>query len=404
MLKLRTNVGLPSIPFCRPTIEEEEIAEVVDSLRSGWITSGPKVRQFEEMFKQRLGASHAIAVTSATAGLHILLEALEIGPGDEVIVPAMTWVSTANVVELVGARAVLADVDADTLQLDPLEVERLISSKTRAVIAVHYAGEPSDLDSIRQKLEGRDIVLIEDAAHAVGTSYKGKEVGSDSFAAIFSFHPIKNITTGEGGMIVCQDDDLAKKLSLLRFHGINRDAWKRYGTKSGPQYDVEILGYKYNLTDIQAALGIHQMAKLDRFNASRRQLAERYNQLLKDIPGLKLLGRVSYDAVHAWHLYIIRFDSQEYGICRDRVIERMGEENIGLGLHFHPLHLHTYYQSKYNYQPSDLPNATLAGSEIVSLPLYPLLSEDQQTRIVETLSKILEELRQPEKASSTATV
>lgn len=389
---MNKNVDLPSIPFSRPTIGEEEITEVVDSLRSGWITSGPKVRKFEDMFKQRLGASHAIAVTSATAGLHILLEALEIGNGDEVIVPSMTWTSTANVVELVGAKAVLADVDAHTLQLDPLEVERLISPRTKAVIPVHYAGEPSDLDSIREKLEGRDIVLIEDAAHALGTCYKGNEIGSNSFAAIFSFHPIKNITTGEGGMIVCQDDELAKKLSLLRFHGINRDAWKRYGTKSSPKYDVIMPGYKYNLTDMQAALGIHQMAKLDQFNASRKQLAERYNHLLKDIPGIKLLGRVTYDAVHAWHLYIIRFDSQEYKISRDQVIEKMGEENIGLGLHFHPLHLHTYYQSKYNYQPSDLPNATLAGAEIVSLPLYPLLTEAQQIRIVETLSKILKEL------------
>lgn len=399
----KPDTNLPSIPFCRPTIEQEEIDEVVDSLRSGWITSGPKARQFEETFKKRLGASHAIAVTSATAGLHILLEALDIGSGDEVIVPAMTWVSTANVVELVGAKAVLADVDADTLQLDPLEVQRLISPRTKAVIAVHYAGEPSDLDGIQQIIEGKDIVLIEDAAHAVGTHYKGEEIGSKSFAAIFSFHPIKNITTGEGGMIVCQNDELAKKLSLLRFHGINRDAWKRYGTKSGPQYDVETLGYKYNLTDIQAALGIHQIAKLDRFNAIRQQLAERYDHLLKNVSGVKLLGRVAYDAVHAWHLYIIRIDSQILENCRDRVIERMGEENIGLGLHFHPLHLHTYYQSKYGYRPEDLPQATLAGAEIVSLPLYPLLTEAEQTRVVETLSEILDELRQSQKKLSTVT-
>ena len=315
----------------------------------------------------------------------------------------MTWVSTANVVELVGAKAVLADVDADTLQLDPLEVQRLISPRTKAVIAVHYAGEPSDLDGIQQIIEGKDIVLIEDAAHAVGTHYKGEEIGSKSFAAIFSFHPIKNITTGEGGMIVCQNDELAKKLSLLRFHGINRDAWKRYGTKSGPQYDVETLGYKYNLTDIQAALGIHQIAKLDRFNAIRQQLAERYDHLLKNVSGVKLLGRVAYDAVHAWHLYIIRIDSQILENCRDRVIERMGEENIGLGLHFHPLHLHTYYQSKYGYRPEDLPQATLAGAEIVSLPLYPLLTEAEQTRVVETLSEILDELRQSQKKLSTVT-
>lgn len=383
---------LPPIPFCRPTIEEEEIAEVVDTLRSGWITSGPKVRQFEEMFKQRLGVPHALAFTSATAGLHVLLTALEIGPGDEVIVPSMTWVSTANMVERVGARAVLADVDPLTLQMDPAAVERLISPRTKAVIPVHYAGEPSDLDAIRQLIAGRDIFLIEDAAHALGTTYKGKEIGSDSFAAIFSFHPIKNITTGEGGVVVCHDSDLARRLALLRFHGINRDAWKRYTTNAVPQYDVEEPGYKYNLTDIQAALGIHQLAKLDRFNSRRESLAERYNFLLKDIPGLVPLGRVAYPAKHAWHLYIVRI-VQESGISRDRVIQRMSQENITLGLHFHPLHLQSYYQSQYNYHPDDLPHASKAGAEIVSLPLYPLLSDADQVRIVDTLASVLEQLR-----------
>jgi UDP-4-amino-4-deoxy-L-arabinose-oxoglutarate aminotransferase len=397
-----SNSSLPPIPFSRPTIEEEEIAEVVDTLRSGWITSGPKVRQFEEMFKQRLGVPHALAFTSATAGLHILLTALGIGPGDEVIVPTMTWASTANIVELVGARAVLADVDPLTLQIDPLAVERLISPRTKAVIPVHYAGEPSNLDAIRQLIAERNIVLIEDAAHGLGTAYKGKEIGSDSFAAIFSFHPIKNITTGEGGVIVCHDSDLAKRLSLLRFHGIDRDAWKRYASNAGPQYDVVEPGYKYNLTDIQAALGIHQLAKLDRFNVRREYLAEQYNLLLKDIPGVVPLGRVSYPAKHAWHLYIVRFDAEESGISRDRVIQMMGQENISLGLHFHPLHLQAYYQSKYNYRPEDLPHASKAGAEIVSLPLYPLLSEAEQVRIVDTLSKVLDHLRASENHLSIA--
>lgn len=392
---------LPSIPFSRPTIEEDEIAEVVDVLRSGWITSGPKVRQFEEMFKQRLGVPHALAVTSATAGLHIVLSALGIGSGDEVIVPTLTWTSTANIVELVGAKAILADVDPLTLQLDPSEVERLISPRTKAVIPVHYVGEPADLDAIKQLIEGRDIALIEDAAHALGTEYKGREIGSNSLVAIFSFHPIKNITTGEGGMIVTTNDDLAKRMSLLRFHGIDRDAWKRYNNTKGPQYDVIEPGYKYNLTDLQAALGIHQMAKLDRFNAKRQELAERYDLLLKDLPGATPIGHVAYPAKHAWHLYIIRFDSDEFNISRDRVIEMMGDENIGLGLHFHPLHLQAYYQSKYDYGPGDLPHATKAGAQMVSLPLYPLLSEEDQVRIVETLAKVLKQLRTTEKDLST---
>lgn len=397
---MSTIENLPSIPFSRPTIEEEDIAEVVDTLRSGWITSGPKVRRFEERFKQRLEVPHAVSVSSATAGLHILLSALGIGPGDEVIVPTMTWVSTANVVELVGAKAILADINPSTLQIDPEEVERKLSARTRAVIPVHYAGEPSDLDAIRQLLEGKNIVLIEDAAHALGTAYKGQEIGSDSFAAIFSFHPIKNITTGEGGVIVCNDDELAKKLSLLRFHGIDRDAWKRYRTGSAPQYDVLEPGYKYNLTDLQAALGLHQIAKLDRFNAQREHLAQKYDLLLKDISGVTPIGRVTYPAKHAWHLYVVRLDSEEFGHCRDRIIEMMAQENIGLGLHFHPIHLQTYYQYKYSYQPQDLPHASKAGAEIVSLPLYPLLTQEQQIRIVDTLSKLLEPLRQVKKSFS----
>jgi UDP-4-amino-4-deoxy-L-arabinose-oxoglutarate aminotransferase len=379
---------LAPIPFSRPTIEEDEIAEVVAALRSGWITTGPKVRQFEDMFRERLGVPRAIAVTSATAGLHILLQALGIGPGDEVIVPTLTWVSTANVVELVGAKAILADVDPSTLQLDPLEVKRLLSAHTKAVIPVHFAGEPCDLDAIRETIAGHDVQVIEDAAHALGTAYKGREIGSDAFAAIFSFHPIKNITTGEGGMIVCHDADLAARLSLLRFHGIERDAWQRYGSSKGPQYDVTTPGYKYNLSDLHAALGVYQMTKLDRFNTRRTELARHYDVLLQDVAGVKPIGRVPYAAKHAWHLYSVRFDSS-LGISRDRVIEMMGRQGIGLGFHFQPLHLQTYYRDRYGYRPGDLPRATLAGAEIASLPLYPLLSEEEQVRIVDTLVEVL---------------
>jgi UDP-4-amino-4-deoxy-L-arabinose-oxoglutarate aminotransferase len=385
------------VPFSRPTIEEDDIAEVVDTLRSGWLTSGPKVSRFEEAFRDRVGARNAIAVTSATAGLHILLRALDVGSGDEVIVPSMTWVSTANAVELVGATAVLADVDPSTLQLDPLEVERLASPRTKAVIPVHYAGEPADLDAIRERIAGREILLLEDAAHALGTTYKGEAIGgSPSLAAVFSFHPAKNITTGEGGMVVCEDDALARRLTLLRFHGLTRDAWRRHGTSLGPQYDVIEPGYKYNLTDLQAGLGLRQLAKLDRFIATRERLAARYDLLLRDLPGVNPLGRVAHPATHAWHLYVVRLDTGGLGVSRDRVISLMAGEQIGVGLHFHPLHLQEYYRSRYGYRPEDLPHAAKAGAEIISLPLHPLLCDEDQVRVVDALRRSLAGARRPD--------
>jgi UDP-4-amino-4-deoxy-L-arabinose-oxoglutarate aminotransferase len=231
------------LPFCRPTLEADDEAAVLECLRSGWITTGPRAARLEEVFRERLGAPHALAVTSATAGLHLVLAAMGVGAGDEVIVPALTWPSTANVVELLGARAVFADVDAATLQMDAGDVARRIGPRTRAVVAVHYAGAPADLDALRAVAAEHGIPVIEDAAHALGTFYREREVGSDSFAAVFSFHPIKNATTGEGGMVVCRDEALARRIRLLRFHGVQRDAWRRYRDGGSPGYDVEEPGW-----------------------------------------------------------------------------------------------------------------------------------------------------------------
>lgn len=377
------------LPFSRPTLEDDEIAEVVDSLRSGWITTGPKVGRFEDLFRERLGVPHAVAVSSATAGLHILMHALGVGPGDEVVVPALTWPATANAVELLGARTVFADVDRDTLQIDPADVSRRLSARTKAVIPVHFAGAPADLDALRSLLAGTGIPIVEDAAHAAGTFYKGQEIGSDSYAAVFSFHPIKNITTGEGGMIVCRDDELARRLRLLRFHGVSKDAWKRFQGGSGPRYDILEPGYKYNMLDLQAALGLHQMPKLDRFNAQRTRLAARYDELLAGLSGLTPIGRVPYPSTHAWHLYIVRIDPGALSITRDQLLEELADENIGVGLHFLAVHLLEHYRVRHGYKPGDLPEAEAAGEEVFSLPLYPLLSEDDQRDVVEALSRVL---------------
>lgn len=370
------------LPFCRPTIEDDDVAEVVACLRSGWITTGPRAARFEQMVRERVGAPHALAVTSATAGLHLLLAAMGVGPGDEVIVPALTWPSTANVVELLGARTVFADVDPATLQVDPADVARRLGPRTRAVIAVHFAGAPADLDALRAA--AGPVPVIEDAAHALGTACRGREVGSDSFAAVFSFHPIKNITTGEGGMVVCRDDALAERIRLLRFHGVRRDAWKRYAHGGSPGYDVEEPGYKHNLPDLLAALGVTQLAKLDRMNAARAERAARYDALLEGFGWIRPIGRAAYPHVHAWHLYVARVDPSS-GIGRDELIAALGEQKVGAGLHFPAVHLLSHYRRTYGYAPGSLPSAEAAGEQVVSLPLYPTLTPGDQLDVAAAL-------------------
>ena len=377
------------LPFSRPTIEADEIAEVVDCLQSGWITSGPRVLRFEEMFRERLCVAHAIAVNSATAGLHIALHALGIAAGDEVIVPAITWASTSNVVELLGARTVFADVDAATLQLDPGEISRLVTARTKAVVPVHYAGAPADLDAIKAAVAGRDIAIVEDAAHALGTEYRGRKIGASGSIAVFSFHPIKNITTGEGGMVTCDDAALADRMRLLRFHGVSKDAWRRYSNGGAAQYEVIEPGYKYNMLDIQAAIGVKQFPKLDRFNTERKRLAERYRRLLADLPAVRPIGLPDYPATHAWHLFVVRLDRNRLSLGRNALIAAMADENIGVGLHFPALHTQQYYRECYGYTERDLPNATAAGAEILSLPLYPGLGDDGQDDVVAALRRVV---------------
>jgi len=377
------------LQFSRPTIEDDEVAEVVDSLRSGWITSGPKVARFEEAFRQRLGVEHAVAVNSATAGLHLAAAVLNLTPGDEVIVPPITWAATANVVELCGGRTVFADVDPETLCLNPEDTARRITGHTRAIIPVHYAGQPADLDAFRALADQHGLTLIEDAAHALGAVYRGVEVGASGNLVIFSFHPIKNITTGEGGMIMCQDGAVADRLRLLRFHGVSKNAWKRYHRGGVPEYDVIEPGWKYNMLDLQAALGLRQIEKLGRFNARRKQLAERYAQLLADVPEVGPLGAARYPSAHAWHLFVVRLDLKTVTLDRNEFMLALQEENIGTGLHFPALHLSKYYREKHGYVRGQLPHAEDAGDRVISLPLYPLLSEADQDDVVAALKRVI---------------
>ena len=377
------------LPFCRPTLEEEEIASVVDSLKSGWITTGPKVLKFEEMWRERLKVPHAVALNSATAGLHVALAGLDVGPGDEVITTSMTWPSTLNVTELLGAKSVFAEVLPGTLLIDPADVAKKLTPRTKAVIPVHHAGAPADLDALAKVISGSKAVLIEDAAHAAGTQYKGRETGSESYTTIFSFHPIKNITTGEGGVVTTRDDKLAERMKRLRWHGVGKDSWARYGKTATPRYEVVEPGWKYNMLDLQAALGCEQLKKLERFNAVRTQLAANYDRLLAGVAEVRPLARPAYDHVHAWHLYIVQLELDALDIDRDAFIGELAARGIGAGLHFTPVHLHAHYKKKYGFQPGYLPVTEAAGERIVSLPLYPLLTPEQQQRVVAAIKDIV---------------
>ncbi|VGO20994.1 DegT/DnrJ/EryC1/StrS family aminotransferase [Pontiella sulfatireligans] len=357
------------LPFSVPTISEEEIAAVGDVLRSGWITTGPNCARFEGAFAAYTGAAGAVAVCSATAGMHCVLLALGIGPGDEVITPSLTWVSTANLICLLGATPVFADIDRDTLMVSRETIEPLVTSKTKAIIPVHYAGAPADMDPIRQLASERGLALIEDAAHAAGTEYNGERIGKKG-TAIFSFHPIKNMTTGEGGMVCSDDEALLAKVKSLKFHGLGVDAFDRQTQGRTPQAQVIQPGFKYNLTDIAAVLGLGQLKRLDGFNARRAELVARYRERLADIPEILPLGLPEYGHLHAWHLFIVR-------AATDRTVfmAALKERNIGTGLHFRAIHLQKYYTETFGMKRGLLPNTEWNSDRICSLPLFPSMTD-----------------------------
>jgi len=378
------------IPFSRPAIGEEEIAEVTDTLRSGWITTGPKARKFETDFADYIGGDvEAVAVNSATAGLHLALEGLGIGPGDEVITTTNTFTATAEVVRYLGADPVFVDIQADSLNIDPAAIERAITDRTKAIIPVHFAGLSCDMDAIFNLADRHKQQVIEDAAHALPCSYRGQRIGAlRSDATVFSFYANKTITTGEGGMIVTRDRELAARCRTMRLHGISRDVFDRYqSSRPSWHYDVVAPGFKYNMTDIAAAMGIHQLRKSDDFQQQRQALAQRYIEQLKDLP-LRLPAEGTGDSLHAWHLFVIRLLPRA-PLDRDQFIQKLAEQGIGCSVHFIPMHLHSYWKDKYQLDAVDYPVANEAYEGTVSLPLFPGLSEAEQDRVIHAVKELL---------------
>ena len=380
-MKIRENF----LPLSRPSIGDREIEGVVACLKSGWITTGPVCKAFEDKFRELTGASHAVSLSSATAGMHLVLLALGIGEGDEIITPSMTFASTVNMIVMLGARPVFVDIHHDTLNMNPELLEEKISPKTKAIIPVHFAGAPVDMDRILGIAERYNLIVIEDAAHAVGTYYKGVHAGGFGHIAIFSFHPIKNITSGEGGMITHSDEKLERQLRLLRFHGIERDAWKRYGKGGNPEYDIHQPGFKYNLPDMQAALGLAQLSRLNEINCRRAEIAALYRGGLKDSAGLELPGIPEYPHVHAWHLFIIKVLSMDRGLF----MEKLSEYNIGYGLHFPACHLLNYIKKQFGNGEGMLPETERAAGKIISLPLFPDMVDDDVSYVCEAIKEIL---------------
>ena len=379
------------LPYALPEIGEEEIAEVVDTLRSGWITTGPKTKQFEENIVEYLSSPdlESIAVNSATAGLHLALEAFGIGPGDEVITTTLTFTATAEVARYLGADVKLVDVNPDTLNIDTSALKNAISAKTKAIIPVHDGGLACEMDEIMSLAKENNIIVIEDAAHALPTTYKGDMIGTlDSDATVFSFYANKTMTTGEGGMIVSHNKEAASRMRIMRLHGIDRDSYDRYvSSKPAWYYEVVAPGFKYNMTDISASLGIHQLAKLEKFWKKREELAQRYLRDLKDLP-LILPASANNGDRHAWHLFVIRLNDNAK-VSRDEVINRMSEKGIGTSVHYVPLHRQPYWQERYQLTAAMFPVADKAYQTMLSIPLYTLMTNDDQSRVIDALHEIL---------------
>jgi len=380
----------PFLPFALPDIGEEEIAEVVNTLRSGWVTTGPKTAQFEKAFGEFLGGGlECLAVNSATAGLHLALEALGIGPGDEVITTTLTFTTTAEVVRYLGADVVLVDVDRDTLNMDVAKMRAAITPQTKAIMPVHYAGLPCQMDEILAIAREHGLKVVEDAAHALPSTWKGTLVGQLlSDVTVFSFYANKTITTGEGGMVVTRNPELVRRMKVMRLHGMNRDTFDRFTSKTPAwYYEVVAPGFKYNLTDIASALGFHQLAKLPRFLQRRQYLAARYFDKLALLP-LILPAAPPTGDVHAWHLYVIRLCEQAK-VTRDQVIQALSDRGIGTSVHYVPLHRHPYWRDRYQLTPEMFPQADTAYQAMLSIPLFTAMSDADQDRVITALGEVL---------------
>lgn len=381
-----------TIPFFVPDIGEPAIERVAHALRSGWLTAGPRTAEFEAEFRDYVGADNAVAVNSCTAALHLALVAYDVGPGDEVIVPTMTFAATAEVVVHTGAKPVLVDVNAADLNLDPLAVERAISPRTKAIIPVHYGGQPAPMDRIMELARRHGITVIEDAAHALPARYRGQMVGSIGDATCFSFYANKTITTGEGGMITTADPAIAARIRSLSLHGLSNDAWNRYSGGSTWDYAVVAAGYKYNLTDIAASLGLDQLARADDFARERQRVASLYDEIFAGSELITPLA-TSPDVEHAHHLYVVKLDVAALTHDRSWVMEALRSRGVATSVHYRPVHMHKYYRATLEHEPSDFPVAAALFDEIVSLPIYPIMTNEDveyvASVLLETISGIL---------------
>jgi UDP-4-amino-4-deoxy-L-arabinose-oxoglutarate aminotransferase len=377
------------LPFSRPSILETDIEAVAEVLRSGWITTGSKNADLEDRFRETTGCRSAICVSSATAGMHIAMKALGIGPGDEVITPSMTWVSTVNLIMLAGATPVFADVDRDTLMVTAETVAAKITERTRLIVPVHFAGAPVDMDPIRElAVRHNRIAIIEDAAHAIGTEYRGMRVGRQG-TSIFSFHPIKNITTGEGGMVCSDDPAFEERIRRLKFHGLGVDAYDRQIQGRSPQAQVIEPGFKYNLPDILAVLGLGQMVRLEEMNRQRAMLAGLYREKFRNVGEILPLAIPDYPLKHAWHLFVVRVDEDKAGMNRDRFMVELKARNIGTGLHFRAAHLQKYYRETFPEVVGTLPHTEWNSQRICSLPLFPDMTSEDVEDVVDAIKAVL---------------
>jgi dTDP-4-amino-4,6-dideoxygalactose transaminase len=380
------------IPFHKPVIGEEEIRSVVETLKSGWLTTGAKVKSFEEDFARYVGSKHAIAVNSGTAALHLALDAVGIEEGDEVIVPTMTFAATAEVVLYFKAKPVLVDCQRDTFNLDPTKIEAAITSKTKAIIPVHMAGQACEMDPILEIARRHKLKVIEDAAHSLPARYRGNMIGAIGDITCFSFYATKTITTGEGGMATTENPEWAQRMRMMSLHGISHDAWKRYTKEGSWYYEVVQAGFKYNLTDIAAALGIEQLKKCNAFWEARQRIARIYEKAFVELEAIQV-PVCGEDAQHAWHLFVIRLDPDRLTINRNQFIDALREKGIGTSVHFIPLHLHPYYRERFGYKPADFPTASAVFERIISLPIYPGMTEADVEKVADAVRTIARENR-----------
>ena len=374
--------------FGSPLIAKEEIEEVVKTMKSGWLGTGPKTFRFEEMFKKYIGSKYALALNSCTAGLHLSLLAVGIGQGDEVITTPMTFASTVNVIIHCGAKPVFADIEKGTLNIDPKEIERKISKKTKAILPVHFAGRPCNMDAIMKIAKKHNLFVINDAAHAIETEYKGKKVGSLGDLTSFSFYVTKNIITVEGGMVTTDNQEYATKIKIYALHGMTKDAWKRFSDKGYKHYQVIYPGFKYNMTDLQASIGICQLKKIEKYSKRRKEIWFRYNRAFKDLP-VFLPAELEPNTRHSFHLYTLLADIDNLTINRDGILNALYQENIGTGVHYVAQHLQPFYAKTFGYKRGDFPNAEFVSDRTISLPLSPKLSDKDVEDVIFAIKKVL---------------